>query len=204
METELAKLSDQISKISSKSTKIHDSLNSRRFKIRQLGGRQSLLKKLQFVFELPSKLRECLNAKRYFDAACWLYKTQNIFAHYRDLAVFASLEKQTMEVVEELEARCTATIKDERACSIFLYLETKQYSKPQASITEIANAIQCLLVIQKTSINTLWKELAKAASQTLRQSLSALKANKNRVRQFEETTSSFQLTLSGLLELGFW
>lgn len=116
MEVELSKLSDQIGKISSKSTAIHDTLNPRRSKMRQLGGRHSLLKKLQFVFELPSKLGECLGAKRYFEAACWLYKTANVFAHYRDLAVFDSLEKQTIKVTDTLSARCVGAMAEDRVC----------------------------------------------------------------------------------------
>ena len=57
MEDEMDQLASKMQNITVFSSQISDTLKERRQKIGQLSGTHALLKKLQFLFELPSKLK---------------------------------------------------------------------------------------------------------------------------------------------------
>ena len=61
MEGELTRLASNMDTISHMSSSINDSLQHRREQINKLAGSHMLLKKLQFLFELPTRLKQCVD-----------------------------------------------------------------------------------------------------------------------------------------------
>eukprot|EP00729_Bicosta_minor_P015219 gene15219-27696_t len=62
MEEEMSRLVENMTSISSLSGVITETLAERRERIRKLSDSHSLLKKLQFLFELPKRLKKCLES----------------------------------------------------------------------------------------------------------------------------------------------
>ena len=53
-------LADKMKSVTENSTRVNDALKDRRSRVSELSSTHALLKKLQFLFELPSKLKECI------------------------------------------------------------------------------------------------------------------------------------------------
>ena len=74
MEEEMGKLSEHMQEIGALSDGITSTLSVKRTRIKKLTESHMLLKKLQFLFELPSRLKKCLERKAYvstlFSAIC--------------------------------------------------------------------------------------------------------------------------------------
>jgi hypothetical protein len=47
-----------------------------------------MLKKLQFLFELPARLRQCLDMKMYQQAVRYYAKAKNVLLSYREMESF--------------------------------------------------------------------------------------------------------------------
>ena len=65
MEDEMDRLATHMASISEFSGKISSTLQDRRQQINKLSNVHSLLRKLQFLFELPAKLNKCIQAGAY-------------------------------------------------------------------------------------------------------------------------------------------
>ncbi|TPX33917.1 hypothetical protein SmJEL517_g03383 [Synchytrium microbalum] len=102
MESEMDRLSKSMDQITQASTKINDSLADRRSKIHQLSGVHTLLKKLNFVFELPTRLKQCLNKQQYAQAVQYHSQTAHLLVHYRHIAVFKKIEDECKVVMDEV------------------------------------------------------------------------------------------------------
>ena len=68
MEDEMDHLASNMSSITEFSASISNTLQERRHKITKLSGVHSLLKKLQFLFELPARLNKCIEMEAYVQA----------------------------------------------------------------------------------------------------------------------------------------
>lgn len=68
MEDEMDHLASNMSAITEFSANISSTLQDRRQQITKLAGVHSLLKKLQFLFELPARLNKCIEMEAYVQA----------------------------------------------------------------------------------------------------------------------------------------
>ena len=68
MEDEMDHLARNMSAITDFSASISGTLQDRRQQITKLAGVHSLLKKLQFLFELPARLNKCIEMEAYVQA----------------------------------------------------------------------------------------------------------------------------------------
>lgn len=102
MEEQLAKLDANIKKITDNSSEVSKSFVEKKKTISDLGRRHVLLKKLEFIFQLPQQITAAVKQERYIDACLLYFKTNSILERYRDLAVFAKLEGECVSLVNNL------------------------------------------------------------------------------------------------------
>lgn len=102
MEAEMKKLADSVEKITGVSDKISGTLQSKREMIEQLSGVHHLLQKLQFLVDLPSRLRTSISAKHYEEAVTYWRKTRHVLEKYKHFPSFTPIETQCSEIIKSL------------------------------------------------------------------------------------------------------
>ncbi|CAG8438735.1 10634_t:CDS:10 [Acaulospora colombiana] len=132
MESEMEQLSKSMANISDVTTSVNTALGSGREKIRQLTGVHDLLKKIQFIFELPTRLKLCLDQKSYAQAVRYYAKTSKLLEHYRSLSVFNSIEMECKEIMDKV----TRSIKE-------------NMTKEDASGSEITDCVGLLITLKE-------------------------------------------------------
>ncbi|CAI2192880.1 1451_t:CDS:10, partial [Funneliformis geosporum] len=115
MESEMDQLSQSIKNISDVTSSVNSALGPKRDKIRQLTGVHDLLKKIQFIFELPTRLNHCLDQKSYAQAVRYYAKTSRLLDHYRNLSVFSSIEMECKEIMDKVTKRIREDMTQEDA-----------------------------------------------------------------------------------------
>ncbi|KAG0220752.1 hypothetical protein B0O80DRAFT_462001 [Mortierella sp. GBAus27b] len=135
LESEMSRLTQNISKIATSSSAIHSSLGTRRDKIRQLNGVHSLLTKLQFVFELPTNLHQCLETESYTQAVKSYCRTLHLLQHYRHLTVFTGIERECNAIMVQISQRIR-----QKMCA------------DRATVTEISECVGLLLALKEDPV----------------------------------------------------
>ncbi|KAI9283809.1 hypothetical protein BC943DRAFT_327099 [Umbelopsis sp. AD052] len=115
METEMDRLRDHMSKVTAHSSTIDKELAPRRDKIRQLDGVHNLLKKLQFIFELPNRLQQCYNTGAYPQAVRYWARTTHLFDHYQQLTVFHNIENECKDIMNRVRQKLKDAMYDPNA-----------------------------------------------------------------------------------------
>ncbi|KAF9123500.1 Vacuolar protein sorting-associated protein 51 [Mortierella sp. 14UC] len=150
LESEMARLTQNIGKIATSSSAIHSSLGDKREKIRQLNGVHSLLTKLQFVFELPTNLHQCLETESYTQAVKSYCRTLHLLQHYKHLTVFTGIERECKAIMVQVAQKIR-----QRMCADL------------ATITEITESVGLLLALKEDPV-TLWKQYLDLSMNALR------------------------------------
>eukprot|EP00730_Choanoeca_flexa_P000110 TRINITY_DN10047_c0_g1_i7.p1 TRINITY_DN10047_c0_g1~~TRINITY_DN10047_c0_g1_i7.p1 ORF type:complete len:892 (+),score=267.63 TRINITY_DN10047_c0_g1_i7:330-2678(+) len=91
---------------------IDTKLQPRRERITRLASGHLMLKKLQFLFELPARLRQCLEMKLYDQAVKYYAKAKNVLWSYREMESFKGIYSECSEIAQELEAVLVAKVDD--------------------------------------------------------------------------------------------
>eukprot|EP00003_Mantamonas_plastica_P027042 TRINITY_DN569_c0_g2_i2.p1 TRINITY_DN569_c0_g2~~TRINITY_DN569_c0_g2_i2.p1 ORF type:complete len:582 (+),score=182.07 TRINITY_DN569_c0_g2_i2:808-2553(+) len=130
MEEQMAMLDQKMPKIAALNDTIDTTLQPSRQKIEQLSGIQRLMKKLEFVFELPAMMTKCLEMEAYSEAVGYWQKTSTILSTYSHLPSFEKIAKDTQAIVNTLKSR----------------LHEKVSSKRSSGDT-VAEAVELLLVL---------------------------------------------------------
>ncbi|RIA83584.1 hypothetical protein C1645_785985 [Glomus cerebriforme] len=115
MESEMDQLSQSINNISNVTSSVNSALGLKRDKIRQLTGVHDLLKKIQFIFELPTRLKHCLDQESYAQAVRYYAKTSKLLEHYRSLSVFSSIEMECKEIMDKVTKRIRENMTNKNA-----------------------------------------------------------------------------------------
>ncbi|XP_020607084.1 vacuolar protein sorting-associated protein 51 homolog [Orbicella faveolata] len=102
MEEEMDKLAANMSTITEFSEKITGTLQGKRQQITKLSGVHALLKKLQFLFELPSRLNKCVEMKQYGLAVRYYTKARDVLHHYSHMPSFHGIHQDCDEIVKQL------------------------------------------------------------------------------------------------------
>ncbi|KAG0278206.1 Vacuolar protein sorting-associated protein 51 [Linnemannia exigua] len=150
LESEMSRLTQNIGKIATSSSAIHSSLGGKREKIRQLNGVHSLLTKLQFVFELPTNLHQCLETESYTQAVKSYCRTLHLLQHYKHLTVFTGIERECKAIMIQVAQKIR-----QKMCAA------------QASITEITESVGLLLALKEDPV-ALWKQYLDLSMKALR------------------------------------
>jgi len=103
MEDELSRLVANIGKISSSSDRISGTLQEKREQIEQLSGVHHLLQKLQFLVELPSRLRQSIAMSAYAEAVAYYAKTHTTLEKYKHFPSFAPIATECLQIISDLK-----------------------------------------------------------------------------------------------------
>jgi len=102
MEDEMDHLASNMSAITDFSASISNTLQERRQKITKLAGVHSLLKKLQFLFELPARLNKCIEVEAYVQAVRYYTKAQRVLHQYDHMPSFQGINTDCEAIIKQL------------------------------------------------------------------------------------------------------
>ncbi|XP_052229082.1 vacuolar protein sorting-associated protein 51 homolog isoform X2 [Dreissena polymorpha] len=132
MEDEMDHLATNMSRITEFSGSVSQTLDDRRQQITKLAGVHSLLKKLQFLFELPARLKKCIELKAYSQAVRYYTKAQRILLQYQHMPSFQGINTDCVHIMEQL----AATLK-------------QQFHDKQSSPRQLAECVDLLLQLRE-------------------------------------------------------
>ncbi|KAI8789689.1 vacuolar protein sorting-associated protein 51 [Biomphalaria glabrata] len=102
MEDEMDHLASNMSAITDFSASISATLQDRRQQITKLVGVHSLLKKLQFLFELPARLNKCIEMEAYVQAVRYYTKAQRVLHQYEHMPSFQAIHRDCETIIKQL------------------------------------------------------------------------------------------------------
>ncbi|CDH48840.1 vacuolar protein sorting-associated protein 51homolog [Lichtheimia corymbifera JMRC:FSU:9682] len=140
MESEMSRLNDSMNSITQQCTNITNALGPNREKIQRLTNVHNLLKRLQFIFELPDRLGRCLANGHYAQAVKYYTKAKRLLNHYQHLSAFKGIERDSETIINK--------IRDE------IWKNAKQ---PDRKLDDMAEDMRLLLLLQEDPPK-LWKE----------------------------------------------
>ncbi|KAI7885230.1 hypothetical protein K492DRAFT_172163 [Lichtheimia hyalospora FSU 10163] len=140
MESEMSRLNDSMNSITQQCTDITNALGPNREKIQRLTNVHNLLKRLQFIFELPDRLGRCLANGHYAQAVKYYTKAKRLLNHYQHLSAFKGIERDSEMIINK--------IRDEI---------WKNAKKSDRKLDDMAEDMRLLLLLQEDPPK-LWKE----------------------------------------------
>lgn len=158
MEDEMDKLRENMSTITEFSEKITGTLQGKRQQITKLSGVHTLLKKLQFLFELPSRLNKCVEMKQYGLAVRYYTKARDVLHHYSHMPSFHGIHQDCDEIVKQLIVQLR-----------------EQLRNPKSTPKQLAECVDLLLQLREPA-DELCDEFLAHAQERLDENLKTLKA----------------------------
>ncbi|KAI3800902.1 hypothetical protein L1987_29001 [Smallanthus sonchifolius] len=98
MEVNMEQLLDKIMSVQSRSDGVNTLLFEKREHIEKLHRTRNLLRKVQFIYDLPTTLQKCIKSEAYSDAVRWYTGAMPIFKAYGDSS-FQDCKKASEEVM---------------------------------------------------------------------------------------------------------
>lgn len=105
MEEEMDRLSSNMSAITKFSGNISGTLQGRREQMMKLSSTHALLKKLQLLFELPPRLKACIESESYEEAVVYYSKARKVLRQYKHMPSFYGIHDDCDALVEVLKER---------------------------------------------------------------------------------------------------
>ncbi|XP_008545669.1 vacuolar protein sorting-associated protein 51 homolog [Microplitis demolitor] len=105
MEESMDSLTTNMDRITSFSDQISSTLQDTRQQISRLSSVHALLKRLQFLFKLPSNLKDRMNEGNYAQAVQDYIRAQRVLNKYGHMPSFHGIQKDCEEIVEELKSQ---------------------------------------------------------------------------------------------------
>ncbi|XP_065175559.1 vacuolar protein sorting-associated protein 51 homolog [Sycon ciliatum] len=105
MEDEMDRLSSNMQQIQVVSDTINKSLDGQRQELGKLAGVHSLLKKLQFLFELPSRLKKCMTMDADGQAVRYYVKARHVLKEYEHMPSFQIIQRDCLQIVDQLREK---------------------------------------------------------------------------------------------------
>ncbi|KAG8370607.1 hypothetical protein BUALT_Bualt13G0001000 [Buddleja alternifolia] len=133
METNMEQLLEKITSVQSRSDGVNTSLFEKREHIEKLHCTRNLLRKVQFIYDLPTRLEKCIKSEAYAEAVKYYTGAMPIFKAYGDSS-FQDCKRASEEAV-------TIIIKNLQAS--FFYLSGKLFTDSE-SIQARAEAVMLL------------------------------------------------------------
>lgn len=179
MEEEMDRLATNMDSIADFSAKISCTLQERREQISKLSGTHSLLKKLQFLFELPARLKKCIEMKAYGQAVRYYTKTRGVLEQYQHMPSFSSIHQDCQGIVQELRTKLR-----------------EKFSDRESTARELAECVDLLLQLKEPP-DQLCDEFLSHASKKLDEDLEVMQAQ---IRLHESPESFDDVTESDEVE----
>lgn len=155
MEAGMEQLLSKITSVQSKSDTVNTSLFDKRENIEKLHRTRNLLRKVQFIYDLPTRLNKCIKTEAYADAVRFFTGAKPIFEAYGDTS-FQDCKKASEEamdlVIQHLQAKLYSDSEpiEERAEAVVLL---KQLNFPVDNLKSnlLEKLEDCLLNLQNES-----------------------------------------------------
>lgn len=109
MESNVEQLLEKVTAVRTKSDGVNSSLFERRERIEELNGTRGLLRKVQFVFDLPKRLRKCLKSEAYTDAVRFYTGALPVLKAYGKTS-FQTCKEESEEVMATIAKRLQARV----------------------------------------------------------------------------------------------
>ncbi|KAL6179722.1 hypothetical protein ACLB2K_046394 [Fragaria x ananassa] len=151
MEANMEQLLEKILSVQSRSDSVNTSLFERRERIEKLHRTRNLLRKLQFIYDLPARLTKCIKSEAYADAVKFYTGAMPIFKAYGDSS-FQDCKRASEEVVaiiiknlqgklfsdsESIQARAEAAVLLKRLDFPVDNLKVKLLEKLEQSVADL-------------------------------------------------------------------
>ncbi|KAJ2743176.1 hypothetical protein GGI20_003940 [Coemansia sp. BCRC 34301] len=141
MDAEMERLSRRVNDISARTDSVNAHFAQRRTAIARLSDEHRTLKRLQFLFDLPDELNRYISKGQFVEAARVWARTLPLLEHYRQLGVFATVEKDGKEIMASVEATIWA-----------------RWRQPGTGMAEGAECASLLVLLRPESTRELWRE----------------------------------------------
>uniref|UniRef100_T1J0Z4 Vacuolar protein sorting-associated protein 51 homolog n=1 Tax=Strigamia maritima TaxID=126957 RepID=T1J0Z4_STRMM len=168
MEDEMDGLATNMESITTFSGQISNTLRDRRQQITKLASVHTLLKKLQFLFELPARLNKCIEDGLYSQAVRYYLKAEKVLLQYQHMPSFHGIQMDCNDIVTQLKAKLRV-----------------QFRMKEATARQLTESLDLLLQLQEPA-EDLCQEFLDHADQKLREDLSVLE-RQVRLQAQEET-----------------
>uniref|UniRef100_A0A8C9VCR5 Vacuolar protein sorting-associated protein 51 homolog n=1 Tax=Scleropages formosus TaxID=113540 RepID=A0A8C9VCR5_SCLFO len=112
MEDEMDCLSANMAAITEFSARISGTLQDQHAQITKLSGVHTLLRKLQFLFELPARLNKCLELQAYAQAVSSHRRARSVLQQYSHMPSFRGIQDDCHAIMEQLAQRLRQKFRD--------------------------------------------------------------------------------------------
>ncbi|XP_054610999.1 vacuolar protein sorting-associated protein 51 homolog [Dunckerocampus dactyliophorus] len=112
MEDEMDCLSANMAAITDFSARISGTLEDQHAQITKLSGVHTLLRKLQFLFELPARLNKCLELQAYAQAVSAHRRARCVLQQYSHLPSFKGIQDDCLDIMEKLAQELRQKFRD--------------------------------------------------------------------------------------------
>lgn len=112
MEDEMDCLSANMAAITEFSAKISGTLQDQHTQITKLSGVHTLLRKLQFLFELPARLNKCLELQAYAQAVSSHRRARCVLQQYSHMPSFRGIQDDCNTIMEQLAQQLRQKFRD--------------------------------------------------------------------------------------------
>ena len=103
MEAEMQSLTSSMHSIRASTSAIEQQLTPNRERVENLVGVSRLLKRLEFLFELPGRLQQAIELQAYEQAVKYFRLSSNILAQYSHLKSFADIRRDSEQIISRLK-----------------------------------------------------------------------------------------------------
>ncbi|EKX46163.1 Ang2 protein [Guillardia theta CCMP2712] len=115
MDGEMERLASKVSEITESSFKINSNLAERRVRIQRLNGIRRLLKKLSFIFELPTRLKRAVELDAGAEAVKYWRTALPVLRAYGHVPSFKAVEAESTEILVLLQERLRSRLSSNEA-----------------------------------------------------------------------------------------
>ncbi|XP_072840482.2 vacuolar protein sorting-associated protein 51 homolog [Pogona vitticeps] len=112
MEDEMDCLAANMAVITEFSASISSTLQDQHEQITKLSGVHSLLRKLQFLFELPARLTKCVELEAYGQAVRYYSKARSILHQYQHMPSFRGIQDDCQKIMADLAQKLREKFRD--------------------------------------------------------------------------------------------
>ncbi|XP_037092492.1 vacuolar protein sorting-associated protein 51 homolog [Pollicipes pollicipes] len=150
MEDEMELLAENMKHITAFSGTVSDTLQDRRDEMNKLASTHVMLKKLQFLFELPSQLRDAIQKENYRQAVEYYLQSQRVLDQYEpapDTPSLHGLRAESADSIVQLVQALHQRLQDD-----------------QASTEQLSEAVQLLLQLEQPADALCQRVIAHAQS----------------------------------------
>ncbi|XP_042295541.1 LOW QUALITY PROTEIN: vacuolar protein sorting-associated protein 51 homolog [Sceloporus undulatus] len=112
MEDEMDCLAANMAVITEFSASISSTLQDQHQQITKLSGVHALLRKLQFLFELPARLTKCVELEAYGQAVRYYSKARSILHQYQHMPSFRGIQDDCQKIMADLAQKLREKFRD--------------------------------------------------------------------------------------------